>query len=179
MDQVTRSTEKGPIKWLVFFLESISALTLFSLMTITCVDVVGRYLFNSPLTGSTELTEMALAIVVFSVLPIISWRNDHVVVDLLDRFVPPALNMVRNYLFNVAIAVALVYLGKRVHILAERSISYEEVSEYLAIPIGWIMYFITYAFWITAFMVLTLGIYRAFREYRLTTIEDAQLKTGL
>lgn len=177
MEQVTRSTEKGPIRWLVFFLESISALTLFTLMMITCVDVVGRYLFNNPLTGSTELTEMALAIVVFSVMPIISWRNDHVVVDLLDRFVPPFLSMVRTYLFNLAIAIALVYLGKRIHILAERSISYEEVTEYLAIPMGWIMYFISYACWITAFMIMTLGIYRAFREYRLTTIANAQLNT--
>ena len=177
MDPVTKSTEKGPIRWLALLLESISALTLFALMMITCVDVVGRYLFNSPLTGSTELTEMALAIVVFSVLPIISWRNDHVVVDLLDRWVPPALHMVRTYLFNLAIAVALAYVGKRIHVLAERSISYEEVSEYLAIPLGWIMYLIAYACWITAGMVLTLGIYRAFREYRLTRIANAHTRT--
>lgn len=149
------------------------------LMMITCVDVAGRYLFNSPLTGSTELTEMALAIVVFSIMPMISWRNDHVVVDLLDSFVPPTLNIVRNYIFNVAIAIALVYLGKRINILAERSLSYEEVSEYLAIPMGWIMQFIAYTCWLTAFMMLTLGLYRAFSEYRRNTIQTAQAKTGL
>lgn len=178
MDPLSKSTEKGPVKWLAFLLELISAVTLFSLMTITCVDVVGRYLFNNPLTGSTELTEMALAIVVFSVLPMISWRNDHVVVDLLDRFVPPFLNMLRSYAFNLAIAVALVFLGQRISVLAKRSISYEEVSEYLAIPMGWIMHFIAYACWITAFMVLTLGIYRAFREYRQSAITNARIKTG-
>ena len=176
MDPLNRSIEKGPARWLVLFLESLSALTLMALMLITCVDVAGRYLFNNPLTGSTELTEMALAIVVFSVLPIISWRNDHVVVDLLDRFVPPVLNMLRTWLFNIAIAVALVYLGKRVKVLAERSISYEEVSEYLAIPLGWIMSFIAYACWTTALALLTLGLYRAFREYRRDTLSAAQLK---
>ncbi|MBP0050213.1 TRAP transporter small permease, partial [Marinobacterium sp. AK62] len=47
--------EKGPAIWLAFFLEAVSALVLFGLMALTCVDVVGRYLFNSPLHGGTEL----------------------------------------------------------------------------------------------------------------------------
>ncbi len=176
MDTLTQSSEKGPIRWLVLFLESISAITLFALMLITCVDVVGRYLFNHPLTGSIELTEMALAIVVFSILPIITWRNEHVVVDLLDRFVPQGLAMVRTTIFNTCIALALIFLGKRIHALATRSLSYGEVSEYLAIPMGWVMYFIAYTFWVSAFMVLTLGIYRAFREYRQQIILKAQSK---
>ena len=88
MTDLNQLTERGPIEWLVFFLHAIAAVTLFSLMLTTCIDVFGRYLFNNPLTGSTELTEIAVGIVVFSVLPVISWRNDHVVVDILDHFFP-------------------------------------------------------------------------------------------
>ncbi len=54
------------------FFHSISAITLFALMLITCIDVVGRYVFNSPFTGSTELIKMAVGIAIFSILPIIS-----------------------------------------------------------------------------------------------------------
>lgn len=177
MNQVTNSTEKGPIKWLVLFLQSISAVTLFVLMMITCVDVVGRYIFNSPLTGSTELTEIAVGIVVFSVLPIISWRNDHVVVDLLDRFFPPRIHMIRTAIINILISIALVFLGNRIIILGERAMSYEEVSEYLEIPTGWMMYFIGYICWVTAFMVITIGIYRAYYEYRQSIINSSTLNS--
>ncbi len=151
---------------MVLFLQAIAALTLFALMMITCVDVIGRYVFNSPLTGATELTEMAVGIVVFSVVPIISSRNDHIVVDLLDPLFPPLAQFIRTIIINILICIALVYLGQRINLLAERSLSYGEVSEYLAIPSGWMMYFIGYAAWVTGLMVVTLGIYRAFLEFK-------------
>lgn len=168
MDSQLHATEKGPIKWLVLFLQAISALTLFTLMMVTCVDVVGRYVFNSPLTGSTELTEIAVGIVVFSVVPIISWRNDHIVVDLLDPLFPPLSRLIRSIIINICISIALFYLGNRIIVLGERSLSYGEVTEYLEIPSGWMMYFMGYVCWITAFMIVTLGIYRAYYEYKRT-----------
>lgn len=179
MDLVTQSTEKGPIKWLVLFLQAISAVTLFILMMITCVDVIGRYVFNRPLTGSTELTEMAVGIVIFSILPIISWRNDHVVVDLLDHFVSPVVHMIRTVILNILISIALGFLGYRIIILGERSLSYEEVTEYLEIPSGWMMYFIGYLCWTTAFMVVTFGIYRSYRVYRQTVVTTTHESTDL
>ena len=143
-------------------------------MLITCIDVVGRYVFNSPFTGSTELTEMAVGIVIFSILPIISWRNDHVVVDLLDQFVSPRVHMIRNMILNILISNALTIVGYRKMVLGERSLSYEEVTENIEIPTGWMMYFIGIACWITAVMVITLGIYRSYREYRLTIVSISQ-----
>lgn len=170
MKQLTRITEKGPIRLLVLFLQAVSAVTLFILMMITCVDVVGRYVFNNPLTGSTELTEMAVGIVIFAAFPIISWRNNHIVVDMLDRFFSARLHMIRTIIINILISIALVFLGYRINFLGTRSLSYGEVSEYLEIPMGWMMYFIGYACWVSAFMVITLGIYRAYQEYHLSTL---------
>jgi TRAP-type transport system small permease protein len=174
VDPLNNSTEKGPVKWLVLFLQGLSAVTLFALMMVTCVDVVGRYVFNRPLTGSTELTEIAVGIVVFSVLPIISWRNDHIVVDLLDPLFPALAQFIRTIIINICICIGLVFLGRRINVLGERSLSYEEVTEYLEIPAGWMMHFIGYICWVTAFMVVTLGIYRAYREYqrKLTLSND-------
>jgi TRAP-type transport system small permease protein len=174
VDPLNNSTEKGPVKWLVLFLQGLSAVTLFALMMVTCVDVVGRYVFNSPLTGSTELTEIAVGIVVFSVLPIISWRNDHIVVDLLDPLFPALAQFIRTIIINICICIGLLFLGQRINVLGERSLSYEEVTEYLEIPAGWMMHFIGYICWVTAFMVATLGIYRAYREYqrKLTLSND-------
>ena len=39
----------------------VSAVVLFLMMMVTAVDVIGRYLFNTPLAGGFELTEMMLA----------------------------------------------------------------------------------------------------------------------
>ena len=166
MASLTQSTEKGPIKWLVLFLQAIAAVTLFALMLITCVDVVGRYVFNSPLTGSTELTEIAVGIVVFAVVPVISSRNDHIVVDLLDPLFPARASFIRSVVINIVVCIALIFLGQRINVLAARSLSYGEVTEYLEIPTGWMMHFMGYVCWVTAFLVVTLGIFRAFVDFK-------------
>ncbi len=168
MPDLAEKTEKGPIKWLALFLHAIGALTLLLLMLITCVDVFGRYLFNNPLTGSTELTEIAVGIVIFSVLPVVSWRNDHVVVDILDHFLSRRIHMIRTILINILISIALSFLANRIYVLGHRSISYEEVTEYLSIPLGWMMIFIAIMCWISALAVITIGVYRAIVEYRET-----------
>lgn len=142
------------------------AVTLLALMLITCVDVFGRYLFNNPLTGSTELTEIAVGIVIFSVLPVVSWRNDHVVVDILDHFFSRRIHMIRTIVINLLISVALVFLGQRIYVLGQRSLSYGEVTEYLEIPLGWMMIYIAVMCWITALAVVTLGVVRAIFEFR-------------
>lgn len=161
--------EQGPVKALAFVLNLLAASTLLILMLITCVDVVGRYILNKPLVGSTELTELAVGVVVFSVFPLVSWRQEHIVVDIFDRFFSPKLHFIRTVLINAGSALALYFLGERIMVLAKRSLGYGEVSEYLAIPTGWAMYFIGGMCWMTAFLLPTLGLYFAFRTLKNQT----------
>ena len=42
-----------------------AAIVLFLMMTITAVDVVGRYFFNKPLAGGFEITEIGLALLIY------------------------------------------------------------------------------------------------------------------
>ena len=167
MTDLNQLTEKGPVRWLVLFLQGIAAITLFALMMITCIDVVGRYVFNSPLTGSTELTEIAVGIVVFSVFPILSWRNEHVVVDILDGLFSARMHLIRSLLINLIVAISLYFLAGRIYVLGMRSLSYQEVTEYLHIPTGWMMIFFAVMCWLSAFMVITLGMWRSFKAYQL------------
>ncbi len=160
------SLKKGPAYWLAAILNSIAALVLFALMLITCVDVFGRYLFNAPLLGSTELTEMGLGIIIFASFPIISWHNEHIVVDMLDRFTPPIVHCIRTTLLNLVMAIAFFFLGQRIITLGNRSLSYGEESEYLAIPLGWVINFIGSMLWLTSITLITFGFYRSFHRYR-------------
>ena len=45
---------------------------LFVLMLVTFVDVVSRYLFNWPLRGAFEVTELMLLVLIFAGLPLVS-----------------------------------------------------------------------------------------------------------
>ncbi len=178
MTDLDRSTEKGMIRWLLLALQGLGAFTLLALMLITCTDVIGRYVFNHPLTGSTELTEIAVGIVVFSVFPVISWRNEHIVVDILDGLFSARMNLIRNLLINLIVAIALYFLATRIYVLGQRSLSYQEVTEYLGIPSGWMMIFIAVMCWLSAFTVITLGSWRSFKAYRLH-ISNAPLSEEL
>ncbi|MCP4009411.1 MAG: TRAP transporter small permease [Proteobacteria bacterium] len=158
--------DKGLAKWLAFLLNLTASVVLFLLMVVTCVDVFGRYVFSLPLSGSIELTEMALGILVFSVFPVNAWRNEHIVVDILDRYTPPVVHLVRTVALNVVAAIALYFVGKRILTLGNRSLSYGEESEYLAIPLGWTINFIGLMCWLSAIALLTLGIVKAIEHYR-------------
>jgi|AntRauTorcE11897_2_1112592.scaffolds.fasta_scaffold02133_6 TRAP-type C4-dicarboxylate transport system permease small subunit len=154
--------EKGPARWLAFLLELLAVVMLMALMLLTCVDVAGRYLFNNPVPGAIELTRQGLAIMVFAAMPVVTWRGGHVVVDLLDRFLPSGLLKGLSLLAALVISIAFYFLGSRIYELGERSIMRGEVTEFLGIPSGYIVLYIAVMSWITALGMLTYGIYRIF-----------------
>ncbi len=128
--------------WFRRLTDGTSSLTLFFLMAMTCVDVTGRYFFNAPLDGATELTQLAMGVIVFAVLPTVSFREEHVSVDLLDIWFPHRLINIRQVLLNAVAMVAMGAVSWRVWIVAERTAEYGDATEFLAIPYAPIYYFI-------------------------------------
>lgn len=63
----------------------IGALALFILMLLTTADVTGRYLFNKPILGTIELTEILILLIVFSFMANTQAEKRHVSVDLFFR----------------------------------------------------------------------------------------------
>ena len=66
-------------------LESIACIILFAMMLLTFADVVGRYLFASPIFGASEMISSMLAVLIFAGLGVTNSRDDHIVVELLDH----------------------------------------------------------------------------------------------
>ncbi|WP_417616228.1 TRAP transporter small permease [Oceanisphaera sp.] len=139
-------------------LNLLAGLMLLLMMLITAVDVVGRYLFNTPLVGGSELIEIMLAASIFLILPTITWRQEHVSVDLIEPWLPRWLCALRDRLYHLFMTVGSVYMAMTVWKLADRAARYNSVSEYLAIPSAWAMYIIGISLWLTAltFLVMTL-----------------------
>ncbi|MEO9713553.1 MAG: TRAP transporter small permease [Marinobacter alexandrii] len=156
--------ERGPALWLPLSFETIASVVLLFLMVLTCIDVVGRYIFASPVHGSTELTEIGLAVMVFAAMPVVTWRGCHIVVDLLDSILGPRTVKLFALLAAFVISLSLCAVGWRIWELAERSISRNVVTEFLGLPSGYVMIYIAVMSWATALGMLTYGVFRILRH---------------
>lgn len=117
-------------------LQLVAALLLLVMMAVTFVDVIGRYVFNRPLPGAFELTEVLLALVIFVGLPIVTARREHVTVDLLTGRLPgPARRGLARLSLAVTAAV-LALLTWRLALLGRDYSSYGDATVYLGIPLG-------------------------------------------
>ncbi len=125
------------------FAANIAALILLLLVGITCVDVVGRYLFNKPLVGTVELVEICMGAITFFSFPIMFSRHDHIIVDLIPHFKRGYLGWLASLLFlGVTFYIALK-LGDRVFDYAKRAFEDGDVTEYLNLPRYPVVGFIT------------------------------------
>jgi TRAP-type C4-dicarboxylate transport system permease small subunit len=67
---------------------ALAAIALFAIMALTFFDVLGRKLLSNSITGSLELTELLMVVVIFGALPLVSRRGEHVEFDSLDPYLP-------------------------------------------------------------------------------------------
>lgn len=140
----------------------LSAFTLFALMIMTFADVILRSVANNPIESATELTRFFMAIIVFSSLPIVTWKGSHIVVDLMDPFFSKKMARFRDILIDLLSGVLLLWPAKRVWELAERARDFGDVTEYLGFPqfvIGW---FIAFFALVTALILIIRGLLRIF-----------------
>jgi len=142
----------------------IAALVLFLMMALTFADVIFRSVFNTPIQAATELIRIAMAVIVFTALPVISWRNEHIAVDLLDRFFSEKLDRIRNGLVAIICGLMLLWPAQRVAVLAERAASYGDVTEYLGIPQSYVAWMIAASTLVTAIVLICRGLFILFRK---------------
>ena len=144
----------------VSFLPTLLAcVALFILMVMTFFDVILRSVFNAPIEAATGLTRILMAILVFSVLPIISAGRGQIAVDLTDGiFARLRLSRARDAIVYLVSGIMLIWPIQRVWVLAERARDYGDVTEYLAIPVFYVGWFIATFTTITAVAMIITGI---------------------
>src|SRR6267143_4998058 len=79
------------------------------MMLLTVADVVLRAFFNRPIHGTFELIELCLACTIFVALPAVFLRDEHLVVDVVDHFAPPAVVKLLD-LFGALASLAVLAL---------------------------------------------------------------------
>ena len=133
-----------------------AALVLFCLMMLTCVDVIGRYFFGMPVRGGFEMTEMLLAAVIFAGLPLVTLRDDHITVDLLDPVVPDWLFRIQHIVACLIGFVATAYLGYRLWLRAVGMDSAGETTAQLKFKLAYLTYGMSILMLLTALAMLVL-----------------------
>ena len=127
---------------------------LFLMMVLTFVDVVARYLFDFPLRGGFEVTELMLLVLIFAGLPLVSRADEHVTMDFIDRALPRrALRAYVRFIHAICAAVML-FLAWQVWIKADTIAGYGDTTDVLKIAIGPFVYFMAAAILLTALVHL-------------------------
>ncbi|AUM75278.1 TRAP transporter small permease [Paracoccus jeotgali] len=136
-------------------------LMLVALTAITVLDVGGRYLFNSPLPGGTELTEILVMAVIFTGLPAITLDDGHVTADLLSQQLTPGGRRLQLLMSRLAAVVALVLIAWQMWTHGARLAGYGQTTVYLHIPVGPVIQVAAVVCGLSAAIVAGLALLRA------------------
>lgn len=147
---------RTPERWLANLFSGIAAVLLFAMMTLTFVDVILRYWFNAPIPGGFEVTELLLASLIFSGLPLVTLEREHVNVDLFDRFVPKSLHKIRDAVVLVVCNICVGVLAWRMWIKANESLSYGDITSVLELPLAPVFFLAAATLALTAVIFLVL-----------------------
>ena len=136
--------------WLDRTLGAAAAVLLLGLMAITTADVIGRYIFNRPLRGAFEITELLLLTLIFAGLPLVSRADEHVTLDFIDAALGARGRALLRRLVDLACGLLSLGLAWRVFIKAGKIAGYGDTTDVLRIPVGPFVYFMALMVAITA-----------------------------
>ncbi len=157
-------------------LEMLAAALLFSMMILTFVDVVLRYVFNAPIRGSFEVSETMMAVLIFAGLPIVSRKSEHIAIDSLVRLAPPLLQRMSVLAVQIGCAAALVGMAWLLWLKGSRFAAAGDVTQTLKLPIAPVVQLMALLTLFTALIHVVLA-WQALRSPRIgpqVTSEDGK-----
>jgi TRAP-type C4-dicarboxylate transport system permease small subunit len=103
--------------------------------------VVARYVFSRPVRGAFEVTELMLLVLIFAGLPLVSFADEHAVMDFIDRLFGRRGQHRLQRLVQVANASFMFLLAWLVWRKADRIWAYRDATDVLRIVYGPFVYF--------------------------------------
>jgi TRAP-type C4-dicarboxylate transport system permease small subunit len=126
-------------------------------MVLTVVDVVGRYVLSRPVRGAVEVTELMLLVLIFAGLPLVSFADEHAVMDFVDRVLPEGARRILERVVHLACAAFTFLLAWLTWLKADRIWAYRDATDVLRIVYGPFVYF----------MAVTLALAGAIHLYKI------------
>lgn len=116
-------------------LHKISSILLFFLMFLTTADVIGRYFFNKPITGTYELTGLIVAIMIFFSLGSAQIKRDHIEIDFLTNKMPLKMQQILFVISSFVLTVLLLLTTWQLYEYTMRIWAGNETSGDLGLPL--------------------------------------------
>ena len=132
---------RSAAQWLRLGFIVVLSAVVFVMMTITAIDVAGRYLLNKPLPGTQEATELLLALLVFGAAPLVTADRLQITTDLIEAQIRGVIRAVRDVSVDLVSCGACAVLGWRIWIQASEMASMSGRTPLLGIPISPVLYF--------------------------------------
>jgi TRAP-type C4-dicarboxylate transport system permease small subunit len=111
------------------------------MMLLTFMDVVARYGFNRPVRGAFEVTELLLVVLIFAGLPLVSFADEHALMDFVDRLLGAGGRHRLERAVQVVCAGIMFLLAWLVWLKADRIWGYRDATDVLRIVYGPFVYF--------------------------------------
>ena len=141
------------------FINAVGVFFLAVMMLVTTVDVLSRFFFNLPITGSIEITGFLLVLTILLGIPYAAARKQHVTIDILTYKLSERVALVVN---SITLFVAITLFT----IIVWRSIDYallmnsmNRVTAVLRMPISPFVLVVAFGFALTG-CVLTISLLR-------------------
>ena len=119
------------------------AVVLFALMVLTCVDVVGRYVFTAPVPGASELTQFGMGLLIFGALPLVTVRREHVNIELLSLIAGDRSKGLQSVVMEATSLIALALMSWQLWMRGLGLMRYSDSSIYLGIPLAPMAFFMS------------------------------------
>jgi len=130
---------------------------LLAMMALTVIDVVARYVFSRPVRGAFEVTELMLLVLIFAGLPLVSFSDEHAVMDFVDRILGPRGQRGLKIAVQAVNAAFMFLLAWLTWLKADRIWAYRDATDVLRIVYGPFVYF----------MAVTLGLAGVIHLYKV------------
>ena len=100
---------------------AVAAFVIFSLMCLVVADVLGRKLFNAPIQGAIEVTELTLVVIVYLSVAYVQGRREHIRLELFSSRAPEYLLKKLDFLSLLLSLVICLIITWRVALFAWES----------------------------------------------------------
>jgi TRAP-type C4-dicarboxylate transport system permease small subunit len=118
-----------------------ASVVLLAMMLLTVIDVVGRYRLKMPVRGAFEVTELMLVVLIFAGLPLVSFSDEHAVMDFVDRLLGPRGRRALRRFVHVVSAAFMFLLTWLMWLKADKIWAYRDATDVLRILYGPFVYF--------------------------------------
>lgn len=123
------------IERLSFIFALAGGVLLISVMVLTVISVIGRYVFNAPIPGDYELTELACAIIVFSFFPYCHVTSANIVVDFFTTRLSIRQKAILDSFHGLAFTIMAGLITWRLLVGGLKKLDDGETTLFLGIPI--------------------------------------------